>query len=114
MQEFMLLFRHKPMSNQQLTPEQLQASVKDWQDWIGGIAAQGKFVRTARLAPEIKTLDEAGSISEGREASQSFVVGGNLVLKADSESEALQLAEGCPVLAIGGKVEVRALMAINL
>jgi len=39
MQEFMMIFRMEPMGDFQPTPQQMQESVKQWQDWIGGIAA---------------------------------------------------------------------------
>ena len=46
MKEFMMIFRNEKADQPQPSPEQMQAMVKQWQDWIGGIAAQGKFVST--------------------------------------------------------------------
>jgi hypothetical protein len=34
-------------------------------------------------------------------------VGGYTVVKADSLDEAVELAKGCPILTVGGNVEVR-------
>ena len=48
MNQFMMIFR-KDKAMPQPSPEQMQASVKLWQDWIGGIAAQGKLVGTEAL-----------------------------------------------------------------
>jgi hypothetical protein len=44
MKEFMMIFRQEPNPNVQISPEQMQGIVKQWMDWIGGIAAQGKFL----------------------------------------------------------------------
>lgn len=42
MTEFMMIFRSEE-NTERPSPEQMQNSIKQWQDWIGGIAAQGKF-----------------------------------------------------------------------
>ncbi|WP_436491635.1 hypothetical protein [Chitinophaga sp. ARDCPP14] len=43
MKEFMMIFRHAPDPNRVISPGQMQAILRQRQDWIGGIAAQGKF-----------------------------------------------------------------------
>jgi hypothetical protein len=48
MQEFMMIFRGD-IEQPKPSPEQMQEVMKLWQDWIGGIAAQGKFVATNAL-----------------------------------------------------------------
>jgi hypothetical protein len=41
------------------------------------------------------------------------MVGGYLIVKANSLDEAMQIAKGCPNLLYGGKVEVREVMQID-
>jgi prepilin-type processing-associated H-X9-DG protein len=41
------------------------------------------------------------------------IVGGYIIVKANSIDEALELANGCPILFMGGHVEVRDIMALN-
>jgi hypothetical protein len=113
MTEFMMIFRHTPVGEMELSPEQLQASIKQWQDWIGGIAAQGKFVSTNQLGFEGKTLKPDHVITDGPYAEVKEMVGGYVIVKADSIDEAIKLAEGCPILYIGGHVEVRDIMKLN-
>jgi hypothetical protein len=110
MQEFMMIFRMAPMGDDQPTPEQTQESIKQWQDWIGGIAAQGKFVSANQLGFTGKILRAEGVITDGPYAEVKEIVGGYIIVKADDIEEALKLAEGCPILFIGGNVEVRDLM----
>ncbi|MBX2877670.1 MAG: hypothetical protein KTR30_36460 [Saprospiraceae bacterium] len=112
MSEFMMIFRHTPNPEQQPTPEEIQESIKQWQDWIGGIAAQGKFVSTSRLGYEGKTLQANKVVTDGPYAEIKEIIGGNIIVKANSLEEALQMAEGCPVLAYGGNVEVRNILAL--
>jgi len=114
MEEFMMIFRMSPMGDFQPTPEQMQESIRQWQDWIGGIAAQGKFVSTNQLGFQGKTLKADGMVTDGPYAEVKEIVGGNIIVKAADLDEALKLAEGCPVLYIGGHVEVRDIMKITL
>ena len=113
MNEFLMIFRHDPTAQNAPSPEDIQASVKQWQDWIGGIAQQGKFVSTQQLGSSGKTIKSSEVISDGPYAEVKEIVGGLLICKADTLEEALGMAKGCPVLAIGGKVEVRSLMKLD-
>jgi hypothetical protein len=113
MKEFMMIFRMAPMGNFQPTPEQMQESIEQWQDWIGGIAAQGKFVSTNQLGFSGKTLKPNGVVTDGPYAEVKEIVGGYIIVKANSLEEALELAKGCPILYVGGHVEVRDIMVLN-
>ena len=113
MKEFMMIFRHTPMADFQLSPEQLQAEIKKWQDWIGGIAAQGKFVSTNQLGSEAKTLMANATVTDGPYAEVKEIVGGYVIVKTNGIDEALELAKGCPILSIGGHVEVRDIIQMN-
>lgn len=108
----MMIFRMTPSADFNPTPEQMQQSIKQWQDWIGGIAAQGKFVSTNQLSFQGKTLKSGGIISDGPYAEVKEIVGGYLIARASDIDEAVKLAHGCPVLHFGGHVEVREFMEI--
>jgi hypothetical protein len=113
MKEFMMIFRMAQDTDFQPTPEQMQESIKHWQDWIGGIAAQGKFVNTNQLGFTGKTLKADGVITDGPYAEVKEIVGGYIIVKADDIDEAMKLAQGCPILYVGGHVEVREIMQLN-
>ncbi len=114
MKEFMMLFRTEKADNTAPTPEEMQATMKIWQDWIGGIAAQGKFVGTNALGTQGKTVHADGVVTDGPYAELKEIVGGYIIVKADTLEEAVQLSEGCPILSIdGGKVEVRDVMVFD-
>ncbi|MBX9784211.1 MAG: YciI family protein [Chitinophagaceae bacterium] len=113
MKEFMMIFRMAPMPNFQPAPEQMQESIKQWQDWIGGIAAQGKFGSTNQLGFTGKTLKADGAVTDGPYAEVKEIVGGYIIVKANDIDDALALAKGCPILYMGGHVEVRDIMQIN-
>ena len=108
MKDFLLVFRTDYKNMPKGSPEEMQASTKRWMDWIGGIAAQNKLTdRGNRLVPSGKVLKADNVIADGpyTEIKESIV--GYSIVKADSVEEATQLAKGCPILKIGGNVEVR-------
>lgn len=113
MKEFMMIFRNEQSDAPKPSPEQMQGMIKKWQDWIGGIAAQGKFVATNALGFQGQTINASGIVSDGPYAEVKEIVGGYIIVKADNLSDAVKLADGCPTLAMGGKVEVRDVMVFD-
>lgn len=113
MNEFMMLFRHVPNPGYQPSPEDIQATITKWQDWIGNIAAKGQFSSTNKLGFEGKTLRPDGTLTDGPYAELKEIVGGYVIVKANTLDEAVALANGCPILTFGGHVEIRNIMTIN-
>ena len=108
MDEFILIFRH--MNGKEVaSPEQIQTWMKQTMDWIGGIAAQNKFVggnglpfEDARVVKHNKTVTN-GPFGEIKET-----LGGYVIVKANSVDEAVEFAKDCPILqGEGNTVEVR-------
>lgn len=109
MKEFMMLFRSEE-NTVHPAPEEMQAQIDLWQDWIGGIAAQGKFVGTNALGIEGKVVGPNNVVTDGPYIEMKEMVGGYIIVKADDIDDAVRLSEGCPTLSAGGKVEVRDVM----
>ncbi|MEO0897930.1 MAG: YciI family protein [Bacteroidota bacterium] len=107
MNEFMMIFRHVPVADYVPSPEAIQESIKTWQDWIGGIAAQGKFVSTNQLSDVGKTVMPDKVVTDGPYAEIKEIVGGYMIVKAEQMDEAIEMAKGCPIFSYGGHVEVR-------
>ncbi|GAB4013273.1 YciI family protein [Spirosoma migulaei] len=111
MDKFMLVF-HSPYSQEtafaEMSPDAMQAEIQKWNNWIGGIAAQGKLIGTDALAPVGKQMTKAGQvITDGPFTEGKEIVGGYLILTAASLDEAVELAHGCPMFETDGTVEVR-------
>lgn len=110
----MMFFRNEKMEGgEQPSAEQMKAVMKEWQTWIKGIAAKGNYSSTNRLLSEGKTLKPNNVVSDGPFAEVKEVVGGYLIVKANSLDEAIELAKACPNLKYGGSVEVRSVMTID-
>lgn len=114
MNEFLLIFRRENTGPESvLSPEQLQAMMKPWQDWIGSIAAQNKLVTAGnRLAPQGKVIKPGQVITDGPYVEIKEAIGGYTIVKTDTLEEAAELAKGCPILMAGGNVEVRPIIAM--
>ena len=111
MKEFMMIFRNEKSDGSKMpSEEQMQLIMSEWQSWIKGIAANGKFSGTNRLYPEGRTLKPGNIVTDGPYAEVKEMIGGYLIVKADSLDEAVKMAESCPNIKYGGNVEVRDLV----
>ncbi|MDP4131424.1 MAG: YciI family protein [Bacteroidota bacterium] len=108
MKDFVLLFRQPSLDYSKIPAKEMQGIVKKWEDWVGGIGAQGKLKQNGmRLAAEGKVLKAGGVITDGPFVEIREILGSFLVVRADSLEEATTLAHGCPALDTGGSVEIR-------
>lgn len=118
MKDFMLIFRSSVQSEQEFanaSPEQMQAEMAKWNNWMGALAAQGRLVGGEPLLPEGKVLrGTAKKITDGAFMEGKEIVGGYLLIKANDIAEATELSKGCPTLELeDGTVEVREVMKIE-
>jgi len=112
MKEFVLLFRQPDYDYSKATPEKMKDLYKRWQDWVGGITAQGKLVSNGpRLSLEGKVLRAGGVITDGPFVEIKEKLGSFIIVKAESLEEATTLAHGCPAIDENGSVEIRPVYA---
>jgi hypothetical protein len=115
MNEFALIFRNTADALKQLSPEQMQDVMKQWQDWMGSIAAQNKLASPGnRLGSEGKIVKPNNVVTDGPYAEIKEMISGFIAVKADSLSEATTFAKGCPILKVGGNVEVRNVIPMDM
>lgn len=110
MDEFILIFRHQD-GGKLVSPEQMQIWMKQTMEWIGGIAAQNKFVGgNGLLFEDAKVVSHDKVVTNGPFGEIKETLGGYIIVKAESADEAAQFAKGSPVLqGEGNTVEVRKL-----
>src|SRR6186997_1062670 len=108
MEQYALIMRHEDGSKI-ASPEQMQAWMKQTMDWIGGIAAQNKFVSgTGLLFEDAKVVKSNKVVTNGPFGDIKETIGGFIIVRAESIDEAAEFAKGCPVLqGEGNTVEVR-------
>lgn len=109
MEEYLLLMRLDIITKEaQPSPEQMQEYMKMYRDWVGGIAAQGKFVKGVGLSTEGRVARADGVVTDGPFAELKESLAGFIIVKADSFDEAEAMARECPILGgQGNTVEVR-------
>lgn len=110
MDEFILIFRHQD-GGKIASPEQMEIWMKQTRDWIGGIAAQNKFVGGNGLSfADAKIVHSNGVVTNGPFGEIKETLGGYVIVKAESVDEAVEFAKGSPILmGDGNTMEVRKL-----
>jgi hypothetical protein len=111
MDEFLLIFRHED-GTKIASPEQMQTWMKQTMDWIGGIAAQNKFVSGTGLPmSDAKVVGYNNVVTNGPFGDIKETIGGFITVKAETIDEAVEFAKGSPVLqGDGNTVEVRKIL----
>lgn len=115
MDEYLVIMRLDLLTkDKQPSPEQLQVYMKQYQDWVGGIAAQNKFGGGTGLSTEGKVLRPNGVITDGPYAEIKESIAGFITIKAESFEEAVSMASACPILqGEGNSVEVRKVIGVD-
>jgi len=116
MKEYLFLFRGGDVHSGKLSPEQNQAHMQKWMQWMGGLQEKGQLGGAQPLNTSGKQITgnkkviTDGPFMEGKE-----MVGGYLMCKANSYDHAVEVAMGCPILDFeDGKVEVREIQELKM
>lgn len=106
----MLIFRF--FNQEDASWRNTKMTPKQWQDWIGGIAAQNKLSATGkRLETDGNVVKPGNVVTNGPYVEIKETLGGYMFVKAESLAEATEMAKGCPlVVTNSGSVEVRPVM----
>ena len=107
--EFMLLFRYEPSNDYVPTQIELDQMQKSWSSFIGNIAVQEKLVSTHQLGFDGAQISSDKSVNDGIYLSNNQTIAGSMIVKANSIAEATEIAKNCPILEMGGNVEVRSI-----
>jgi hypothetical protein len=114
MEEFIILMRLDLLTKEaQPSPEQMQVYMKMYQDWVGGIAAQNKFIGGKGLSTEGKVLRSNNVTTDGPYAEIKESVAGFIMIRAKDFDEAVSLAKTCPILQGNNTVEVRKVISVH-
>ena len=106
--EFMLLFRGSDWCKE-LSPEEMQSVANQWMEWFTKLTQQGKAMAGSPLEPEGRVVSGKGGkvVADGPFAESKEVIGGYFLLRVDTFEQAVAIAQQCPGLPYGAKVEVR-------
>jgi hypothetical protein len=112
MGEFAFLFRGRKTFT---SPEQAQQNMQRWMKWFKDLAAQGLLKDPGHPLDSPGKLVKGGDkiVTDGPYAEAKDVVGGYIIVEARDLAHAAELSKGCPILDVGGSVEVRPIQKLN-
>src|SRR5438034_10983177 len=110
--EYLLLFRGSSW-DKGLSPEQLQKTMDQFMAWFERLKQQGKVKVGQPLERTGKIVSGKNGriVADGPFAESKEAIGGYFLLQVDSLDEAVAIAQLCPGLPHGVKIEVRPVMA---
>jgi len=114
MKRFMYVFRGGEAASD-ASPEQMQANMQRWQTYMGELAQKGKLQGGEPLYPAGSMLSgvENTVVTDGPYAEGKELVGGYLIVNAESLAEATEMAKTCPALENDGLIEVREIRELS-
>jgi len=97
-----------------LSPEEMQRVADDWMAWFKGLTDQGKALAGNPLEPGGRVVSGRNGrvVSDGPFAEAKETIGGYFLLNVNTIEEATTIAQQCPGLPYGLRVEVRAIAEV--
>ncbi|TDH20667.1 hypothetical protein EXU57_21365 [Segetibacter sp. 3557_3] len=112
MEKFMLIF-HGGIQ-QDASPQDMQANMGKWMEWIEKLDKDGKYVSGEALLPGGKVVTSPTAVTDGPYTEGKEVVGGFFVINANSMEDAVGVCRDYPDYEYGGQVQVRPVMRIEM
>ncbi len=104
----LLLFDQKD-AYEDMSAEDMQKEIEMHMKWIGELGDQ--FDSGEALQPDSRSITGGDKVvTDGPFIESKELIGGFYILNANTMEEAVELAKGCPVLELGGRIEVREVM----
>ncbi len=110
MNQYLLIYRNDVSQDFNPNPEQMQAIMEQWGVWHEKLAKNGSLVASEALQQTGKILAPSNVVTDGPYVEAKELVGGFTLIKAESMEKAIELSDGCPILANGEKIEIREVM----
>jgi hypothetical protein len=118
MSQFIYLYRTSDAARQESmgTPERAQQNMQRWMAWLKELDAKGHLKDHGQpLEPTGRVVrGKNKAITDGPYAEAKDLIGGFSIVEARDIDQAVELSRGCPGLDVGGVVEVRPVMSMDL
>ncbi|MFT4737097.1 MAG: hypothetical protein ACI8QD_001668 [Cyclobacteriaceae bacterium] len=112
MKQFLYLFRGGDQGFSTASPEEIQAHMGRWTEWMTRISPNDQPVAGTALDSSGKVVKDSGQIiSDGPFTEGKEIVGGYVLVQARDIDHAAELSKDCPIFEFGGFVEVRPSMS---
>lgn len=118
MGEYVLLYRSNDESYRESmgSPERAQKSMTKWRAWMKDMTDKGQLKTLGQPLERVGKVvgGRNRTVTDGPYAELKDVVGGYSVIEATDLEHASRIAAGCPVLEVGGSVEVRPVLRLDM
>jgi hypothetical protein len=106
--EFMLILRGG-IPPKDLRPEQIQAIIAKFGEWMAEMQKRGQLRGAGRLEDDGRRLSrkQGKTVTDGPYVEAKEIIGGYFLVMAPNLDQALDIAKQCPILDNEGTVEVR-------
>ena len=114
MADFAFLYRGR--ADRYGSPEQRQQHLMKWRSWFQELG-QGGHLRELGHPLDTAGMVVSGSnktVIDGPFAEVKDVIGGFSIVEARDLAQAAELSKGCPILEVGGSVEVRPVQQLSM
>ena len=113
MANFLFVYRNSvELEQQQHSPEEMQAVMAEWGAWFQEVG-ENLVNGGDALLPTGKIVKSDGAVTDGPFIEAKELVGGFSIIQADNYDKAVEYAKTCPIMAVGGSVEVRELAELG-
>jgi hypothetical protein len=110
MADFLFVYRNNQDARGKMTPDEMQRQLQKWHTWFAEGLEKGWLVEPGdALKREGRIVNARKVVTDGPFVEAKEIVGGFSIVRADTLDAAAELAKVCPVLLVGGTVEVRPL-----
>ena len=115
MANFLFVYRHGPDHLGKMSAEEMQKHMEKWHAWMNEGFQKGWMVNPGDgLKKEGRVVNARKVITDGPFVEAKEIVGGFTIVKADSVDAAAEIAKGCPILEVGGSVEIREIQKMTM
>jgi len=116
MQEYLLIFRDHDRRWEHFSPAEMQNVIEQFDVWNAAVRAKGAFIGAGELSgdPGLTVRRKGGELLvDGPFCEAKEAVAGYYCVRAENIDDAAKIAEGFPMLAYGGSVEVREMIILQ-
>lgn len=106
MAQFMLLLHEQPSDFANVSAEEIQAIIQEYDDWRRQVAAVGHKLKDEG-GRHLKLHNDQLRVVDGPYAEAKEVMGGYFIVQAADYDEAVKVSQSCPHLKYGGSIQLR-------
>lgn len=110
MKKFLILLREDLSAVNQMTPEQMEADIAEYMQWVEGLKKNGRHVMSAPLETSGAMVSKHKIETDGPFIESKEAISGFFVIMAKDMEEAISITQSCPIFKNEGLVELRPIM----